>query len=122
MCLLTGYPANRTLSEHNRLRPSEVSVCASTRRSWTRTSRGTIGLKRGSSGHRKSSNVLLATAVGRASCEAVGHRPANASPPEIVTPSNGSDNQAVNITALMSATKLVEPQKKRGWLRSLHRH
>jgi len=34
---------------------------------------------------------------------------------------NGTDNRAANITALMSSTKLPEPEKKRGWFKGLHR-
>src|SRR5262249_43901822 len=32
-------------------------------------------------------------------------------------PNRGSDNRSQNITALMSTTKLAEPDKKKGWFR-----
>jgi hypothetical protein len=38
------------------------------------------------------------------------------------SPHNGADTRGVNITALMSSTKPAEPEKKKGWLRTFHRH
>jgi hypothetical protein len=83
--------------------------------------RALLGSSEASSGESESSRTVSPSAVVSAANAA---EPAVSFPPPSApgvekhpSPNNGSDKRSADITALMSSTKLAEPEKKRGWFR-----